>query len=112
MSSGFWFIKKGSGDSNILCMYAVSCIDSDVFQNGDLNFSQMATTEGGTPKFSRQNDRRECSLDYPDGFGHFLFSFVAGGGNTLGKTRVKNAHFTQRDGPLSFQIGVDIFPGY
>ena len=61
-------------------------------------FSQVATTppyppsfdtlpppEGGTPKnFSRQNDRKGCSLAYLDGFGHFLFDSGAAGKNSRG----------------------------
>ena len=49
---------------------------------------------GGTPNFFfRQNDRKGCSLDYLNGFSHFLFGFGAAGKNypppPLGKRRVK-----------------------
>ena len=57
----------------------------------------LTPPEGGTPIFFFQNDRKGCSLDYPGGFGHFLFGFGAAGKNyrgdgnhphPLGKTRV------------------------
>ena len=33
--------------------------------------------EGVPPIYFCQNNRKECSLDYLDGFGHFLFGFGA-----------------------------------
>ena len=43
--------------------------------------------EGIPPICFGQNDHKGCSLDYLDGFGHFLFGFGVVGKN-LGKTRV------------------------
>ena len=40
------------------------------------------TPEKGTPGFFfHQNDRKECTLDYLDGFGRFLFGFGRKGKN-------------------------------
>ena len=70
------------------------------FQNGDLKFTQMANTHPvlasltevtlphmkGVPPifFGVKMTARGCSLEYLDGFGHFLFGFVAAGTNSRG----------------------------
>ena len=42
-SSGFRLIKKGNGDSNILCKFHVHSMEL-FFQTGDLKFSQVTIT--------------------------------------------------------------------
>ena len=81
----------GNSDTNIFCKFQLHSCQIFFFQNGDLKYSEVATTpyppfltayptlpEGGIPICFRQNDRKGCSLDYLDGFGHFLFGFGFG----------------------------------